>query len=66
MVALIAGIVVAFLFANTTHWQSPISTDVLSGADISALVGLIVGGGLYFLLARRRVAADAALPARVS
>ncbi len=64
MVALIAGIVVAFLFANTTHWQSPISTDVLSGADISALAGLIVGGGLYFLLARRRVAD--ALPARVS
>jgi NCS1 family nucleobase:cation symporter-1 len=59
LAALALGIVAAFLFANTTHWQSPLSTDYLEGADISALVGLIVGGGVYWALMRRKLAAPA-------
>jgi NCS1 family nucleobase:cation symporter-1 len=54
IVALGIGTAAAFLFANTAHWKSPISTDYLSGGDLSVLLGLAVGGGLYWLLMRRR------------
>jgi nucleobase:cation symporter-1, NCS1 family len=58
--ALAAGMVTAFLFANTAHWQSPISTEFLNGADISALPGMVVAGGLYWVLHRRRAAVPVA------
>ena len=50
--ALITGGVVTALFAQTTHLKGPLSTHVMSGADISALIGLVVGGGLYYVLCR--------------
>jgi nucleobase:cation symporter-1, NCS1 family len=55
MAALLTGMAATFFCANTTHWQSPISKS-LGGADISALIGLVVGGGMYWLLMRHRVA----------
>jgi hypothetical protein len=33
--------------------QGPISTKLLSGADLSWLVGIVVAGGLYLVLGRR-------------
>jgi len=33
--------------------QGPISTRLLSGADLSWLVGIVVAGGLYLVLGRR-------------
>lgn len=63
LAALAAGMVTAFFFANTTHWQSPISTEFLSGADVSALVGFVVSGGIYFTL-KRRLFISPAVPAR--
>lgn len=60
LAALAAGMVTAFLFANTAHWQSPISTEFLNGADISALPGMVVAGGVYWVLHRRRTELAAA------
>jgi cytosine/uracil/thiamine/allantoin permease len=51
-VALVAGMVMTALCAQTTHFKGPISVHVLSGADISPLVGMLVGGALYWLLCR--------------
>jgi nucleobase:cation symporter-1, NCS1 family len=66
LVALALAIVTAGAFANTTHWQSPIVTNYLEGADISALVGLVVGATSYWLLMRRRIGVPAAEPATAS
>lgn len=63
LASLFAGMAAAFLFANTLHWQSPISTNVLNGADISVFPGMLVGGGLYWLLARRQIVGAAERPA---
>jgi nucleobase:cation symporter-1, NCS1 family len=52
LVALIAGGVMTALFAQTTHLKGPLATHLLSGADISPLVGMLVGGGLYWMLCR--------------
>jgi len=43
--------------------QGPISTKLLNGADLSWLVGIVVAGGLYLVLGRRR--APAAVPRAV-
>src|SRR3954462_9822285 len=39
--------------------QGPISTNLLDGADLSWLVGIVVAGGAYFILDRRMVTAHA-------
>jgi purine-cytosine permease-like protein len=54
IVAWILGVAAAFLVTNSTRWQSPISTDLLGGADLSAILGALVAGPAYLLLARRR------------
>ena len=60
LIALGAGMVSTALFAQTTHLKGPLSTELLSGADISGFVGMLVGGGLYWVLCRRTTtAADA-------
>jgi nucleobase:cation symporter-1, NCS1 family len=56
--ALVVGGVCTALFAQTTHLRGPLSTELLSGGDISALVGMAVGGSLYWALCRRTTAAD--------
>jgi len=53
LIALLAGMVGTALFAQTTHFKGPLSTELLSGGDISAFVGMLVGGGLYWVLCRR-------------
>ena len=40
--------------------QGPISTGLLSGADLSWLVGIVVAGGLYLVVSRREAAAPMA------
>jgi NCS1 family nucleobase:cation symporter-1 len=55
VVALLAGMAAAAMFGNTEHFQGPISS-ALDDTDLSALVGILVGGGLYWALARRRIA----------
>jgi NCS1 family nucleobase:cation symporter-1 len=50
------GIIAALAVANSTLWQSPISTQLLGGADLSLFAGLIVTGALYYLVARRQLA----------
>ena len=52
--ALIAGAVAAALFTNATFFVSPIVSGPLGGMDLSIPAGLIVGGGLYYLLEARR------------
>jgi nucleobase:cation symporter-1, NCS1 family len=56
IVALVTGGVLTAMFAQTTHLQGPLSTHLLSHGDISALVGMIAGGGLYWALCRTRTA----------
>jgi NCS1 nucleoside transporter family len=57
--------VIAFLAGLVAGWsvedglvpalQGPISTGLLGGADLSWLVGMVVSGALYLVLARRRM-----------
>jgi hypothetical protein len=44
------------MFAQTAHLQGPLSSHLLSHGDISALVGMAVGGALYWALCRTRTA----------
>lgn len=48
--SLVVGAVAAALVTNSTLWVSPISKGPLGGLDLSVVVGLIVGAGLYWLL----------------
>jgi purine-cytosine permease-like protein len=52
LIALISGMVATALFAQTSHLKGPLSTHLLSRGDISPIVGMVVGGGLYWLLCR--------------
>jgi purine-cytosine permease-like protein len=52
LIALLAGMVATALFAQTSHLKGPLSTHLLSRGDISPIVGMLVGGGLYWLLCR--------------
>ncbi|MEI5585434.1 MULTISPECIES: purine-cytosine permease family protein [unclassified Agromyces] len=47
--AMVVAVVVAVMSANTTLHVGPIS-EALGGADLSAVVGPVIGGGLYALL----------------
>ncbi|MEA2839854.1 MAG: hypothetical protein QOF41_1184 [Methylobacteriaceae bacterium] len=56
---------IAFLLGLVAGWsvedglvpamQGPVSTGLLGGADLSWLVGIVVSGGVYLALARRRL-----------
>lgn len=51
LTAYFAGLGAMIPFISLTFFQGPV-TKALSGADISFAVGLVVAGGLYFLLTR--------------
>lgn len=55
--ALLVSAVITALCINTTFYTGPISA-ALGGADISPFVGVILGAGLYALLAGRTVRAQ--------
>lgn len=59
LIALVTGMVATAMFAQTTNLKGPLSTELLSGADISAFVGMFVGGFLYWVLCRRTTSATA-------
>ena len=50
--------VAAAMAIDTSVWVSPLS-QAANGADFSALMGLAVGGGIYFVLARSGVRQEA-------
>ena len=50
LIALTIGVVSGGLTANTALFQGFIAMDYLGGADISPFAGLILGGGVYYLL----------------
>jgi purine-cytosine permease-like protein len=52
----VLGAVATFFTTNAVKWQSPLSTDVLGGADLSIPVGMLVAGGAYYALRRREPA----------
>jgi cytosine/uracil/thiamine/allantoin permease len=52
----VLGAIATFFTTNATRWQSPLSTHVLGGADLSIPVGMLVAGGAYYALARREPA----------
>jgi purine-cytosine permease-like protein len=54
-VSFVLGAVAAFFTTNAVRWQSPLSTDVLGGADLSIPVGMLVAGGAYWVLRRREL-----------
>lgn len=59
LAALFAGAFAAFWTVNSALWVSPLSPRWFAGADLSAYVGPLVGGLLYFAALRlgRRAAA---------
>jgi purine-cytosine permease-like protein len=52
LVAYVVGIAVQIPFMNTSLYVGPV-VDKVGGADLSWLVGLIITGPLYYLIARR-------------
>src|SRR5207253_9531413 len=64
--------IIAFLAGLVAGWsvedglvpalQGPISTGLLSGADLSWLVGIVVAGGLHLVIGRRAVPAPVPRP----
>src|SRR5439155_129370 len=66
------GGIAAFLVGLIAGWtvedglvpalQGPISTSLLSGADLSWLVGIVVAGGVYLVIGRRVVPAPVPRP----
>jgi nucleobase:cation symporter-1, NCS1 family len=59
LVAQALGMLAAASWLDTTVWQGPLSTAT-NLADFSVFMGAIVGAGVYYLLARRSVAREAA------
>jgi purine-cytosine permease-like protein len=58
VIAQLAGMVAAVLWLNAySPYVSPLSSRI-GGSDFSVFLGLIVGGGVYFVLARRTVRAE--------
>jgi NCS1 family nucleobase:cation symporter-1 len=55
LIAWVVGALAAFFLTNSVRWQSPLSTHVLGGADLSVIGGLLVGGGVYYALRTRAV-----------
>jgi nucleobase:cation symporter-1, NCS1 family len=63
LAALIIGMVVTAMFSQTYYYKGPLSTQLLNNGDLSAISGLVVGGGIYWLLcgrATRRVLSERA------
>ncbi|MGZ4299347.1 MAG: purine-cytosine permease family protein, partial [Solirubrobacteraceae bacterium] len=58
LVAQAIGMLAAASWLDTTVWKGPLSTAT-NGADFSVLMGALFGGGVYWLLARRSVPAEA-------
>lgn len=52
--------VVTAMFSQTYYYKGPISTNLLNNGDLSAISGLIVGGGVYWLLCRQTPGREAA------
>lgn len=50
--SLLVGVVAGGLVANTVKWQGFVSIDYLGGADLSPIVGFVVGAGLYYAMTR--------------
>jgi len=59
LVCYVIGLAAQVPFIDQTLYTGPLVKD-LGGADISWIVGLIVGGGLYYLVARNRPTAAVA------
>ena len=63
VVAQLAGMVASCLWIDSSAFVGPLSSRT-SGSDFSFFTGLLVGGLVYWLLARRSVRAEtAAIPA---
>lgn len=58
LVALLLGMAGATLWINSVLIVGPLSS-LTGGSDLSVFAGMLVGGGAYWLLARRRVPAEA-------
>lgn len=48
--ALLIGMVASAMLSNTPYFVGPLSTHLLSGGDLSAIGGLLVGGVAYWVL----------------
>ena len=60
LAALVLGMFVTAMFSQTYYYKGPISTHLLDNGDLSAVTGIIVGGGVYWLLCGRATRRDAA------
>jgi len=57
MIAYLVAVVVEIPFASSTFYTGP-AVDLLGGADIAWIVGLVVAAGLYVMLMRPVIAAE--------
>jgi nucleobase:cation symporter-1, NCS1 family len=70
LVALVVGMFATAMFSQTYYYKGPVSTHLLDNGDLSAITGIVVGGGIYWLLCgratRREAARSAAAPLPVA
>jgi NCS1 nucleoside transporter family len=64
MIAFFAGLIATWLFQDglVPALQGPISINLLGGADLSWLAGIVVGGGVYLALSMRLAPEPMAIP----
>ncbi len=58
--AFILGLVASLGFSNSDLYHSPLMTKRLGGTDLSFEAGMLVAGVVYYLMSRRRIAAERA------
>lgn len=59
LIAWIAGTVAAIPFVHVNLWTGPVPDRLFGGADLSGVVGFVVGGALYFAIAPRTIEHEA-------
>ena len=53
VIAFLVGLGASLLFSNSEMFASPLMTQLLGGTDLSFEAGMLVSGGLYYVLSRR-------------
>jgi NCS1 family nucleobase:cation symporter-1 len=56
--AFVLGLAASLAFSNSDLYHSPLMTQLLGGTDLSFEAGMLVAGVVYYLMSKRRIAAE--------